>query len=177
MNLLHTEIVSDIKQKIDNEEFKVGEKLPSERELSTKYNVSRNVVGESVVVIGENGMITVNKGKGTYVTKTDSDKMAYILERVMKNYEASIEKILEVREKLEKKIVKKVVRAAKKEDIEYMYDLYQQMEFKRKKMDIETFTNLDEDLHKLFAKSTNNPIYLLLLSSFIDLTQKILFKT
>src|SRR5699024_5818149 len=99
------------------------------------------------------------------------------LERVMKNYDASIEDILEVREELEKIIVKKVVRADKKEDIEYMYDLYQQMEFKRKKMDIETFTKLDEDLHKLFAKSTNNPIYLLLLSSFIDLTQKILFKT
>src|SRR5699024_9053907 len=148
---LHTEIVSDIKQKIDNEEFKVGEKLPSERELSTKYNVSRNVVRESIGVLRENGMITVHAGKGAYVTKPDPDMIADILERVMKNY--------------------------KKEYIEYMYDLYQQMEFKRKKMDIETFTKLDEDLHKLFAKSTNNPIYLLLLSSFIDLTQKILFKT
>src|SRR5699024_10170144 len=120
LNLFQLEIVSDIKQKMDDDEFKVGEKLPAERELSTKYNVSRNVVRESIGVLRENGMITVHAGKGAYVTKPDPDMIADILERVMKNYDASIEEILEVREELEKIIVKKVVRAAKKEDIEYM---------------------------------------------------------
>lgn len=171
---LYTEIALDLENQINNDEIKEGQKLPSERELSIKHGVSRNVVREAISVLREKGLVKVHAGKGAYATKPNPIMITDSLERVMMHHNTSIEEILEVREELEKVIIKKVIRAATEEDIEQMYAIYQLME--EKKRNIEEFTKLDIELHKIFAKSTNNPIYQLLLNSFIDMTQKVLFQ-
>ncbi len=174
VKLLYTEIVSELESKINNNEIKEGEKLPSERELASHYDVSRSVIREALGVLRENGLVTVHAGRGAYATKPNPIMITDSFERIMKYYNTSIEEILEVREELEKIIVLKVVHAATEEDIKQMYAIYNEMEDCKYKL--EEFTKLDEELHKQLAKSTNNPIYHLLLSSFIDMTQKILFQ-
>ncbi len=41
---VYYQIKEDIKKRINNEEFKVGSKIPTEKELSSFYNVNRMTV-------------------------------------------------------------------------------------------------------------------------------------
>lgn len=53
-------------------EFRAGEKLPSERELMTRFQVGRNTVREAVQSLVSQGILDVRPGRGTTVLGTDT---------------------------------------------------------------------------------------------------------
>jgi DNA-binding FadR family transcriptional regulator len=173
MDLLYTEILADLREKIISNILKEGQKLPSERELTQQYGVSRNVVREAISALRFEGLINVYTGKGAYVTKPNPIIITETLERIMKFYKTTIEEILEVREELEKSIIKKAVKTATTGDVQNLTKIYQKME--ENKLNLEKFTEFDIEFHKHLAESTKNPIFNLLLNSFIDMTQHVLF--
>ena len=60
-------IYSIIANKIDSKEYQVNEKLPSENELMSQYDVSRDTVRKSLSLLEQNGYIQKAKGKGSFV--------------------------------------------------------------------------------------------------------------
>ena len=52
---------------ITNGEFAVGARLPSERALGDRFNVSRTLVREAIIVLEIQGMVEVRGGSGIYV--------------------------------------------------------------------------------------------------------------
>ena len=62
-------IARQIRQKIISGEFDEGQKLPTEHELSTLFQVSRNVVRESIARLKLNGLIETRRGVGTFVAE------------------------------------------------------------------------------------------------------------
>lgn len=64
---LYIQVYEDIKKKIQNRDFKEGEKLPSERALSIKYDVSRITIREALKHLEEKQYIKIEHGKGSYV--------------------------------------------------------------------------------------------------------------
>jgi GntR family transcriptional regulator len=61
-----------IVEKINNEEFKIGEMIPSERELIAMFDVSRITVRKAVEELVQEGYLVKVQGKGTFV-KDDSE--------------------------------------------------------------------------------------------------------
>ncbi len=49
--------------------FEVGEKLPSENDLSKQLNISRATLREGIRILQSRGILTVVRGKGTFVSK------------------------------------------------------------------------------------------------------------
>lgn len=174
INYLHSDIVNFIEEKIQSHTYKEGDKLPSERELANEFKVSRSVVREGIQILREKGLIEIHPGRGAFVTKPDPLMVASTMERILQNYETTVEDILEVREDMELIIVVKAVKTASEEQIEELYNLYQLM--KENIEDIEYFIELDIKFHNLLAKSTGNILYSILLNSFIDMTNNLLFK-
>lgn len=72
---LSDEIVQQIKNAIAENKFQCGDKLPSERELSDQFNVSRVTVRDALNTLHTLGLINVKKGKngGAYITKPTAD--------------------------------------------------------------------------------------------------------
>ena len=66
MDYLYTDIYKKLEERI--KEMSVGEKLPSERTMVQEYGVSRNVLREALVLLGDRGLIEIRPGKGSYVT-------------------------------------------------------------------------------------------------------------
>ncbi|MGN7401670.1 GntR family transcriptional regulator [Cytobacillus praedii] len=64
---IYLQIEELLKQRIYLEEFKIGENIPSERELSEQLNVSRMTVRQSITNLVNNGLLYREKGRGTYV--------------------------------------------------------------------------------------------------------------
>lgn len=62
-----TQIVESIKESIENNQFPIGEKLPSEMKLCELMNVSRSSVREAVRELQAQGFLELKPGKGAFV--------------------------------------------------------------------------------------------------------------
>lgn len=71
-NKLYVQIYNQLVEAIRSGMFKVGEKLPSEKELCQTFNVSRVPVREALCALELNGLVDSMQGVGVYVKKTST---------------------------------------------------------------------------------------------------------
>jgi len=65
---LYYQLEEQIKKSIESEELRPGDALPSERELSETYQISRMTVRQAITNLVNRGYLYREKGKGTFVT-------------------------------------------------------------------------------------------------------------
>ena len=66
---LYRVVSGRIQELIREENIQPGERLPSERELSTRLNVSRTSLREALIALELGGIVEVRGGSGVYVTE------------------------------------------------------------------------------------------------------------
>jgi DNA-binding FadR family transcriptional regulator len=64
----HQKLAARIAELIANGEFEVGARLPSERALADRFEVSRTLVREAIIVLELQGLVDVRGGSGIYVS-------------------------------------------------------------------------------------------------------------
>lgn len=69
---LYIQIKDDIKDKILEHVYGVGEKIPAETDLMRMYNVSRMTVRNAIACLDHEGLIKKSQGHGTYVRNSKS---------------------------------------------------------------------------------------------------------
>ncbi|MDD6435665.1 MAG: GntR family transcriptional regulator [Clostridiales bacterium] len=62
-----------IQEKIAANEYNLGSKIPSERELSETFGISRMTVRKAIEVLIDKGLLTRLQGKGTFVSRPKID--------------------------------------------------------------------------------------------------------
>jgi GntR family transcriptional regulator len=65
---LYLQLQNRLRSKIDSGEWKAGTKIPSEAELSGKYNISRITVRMALSALVNEGLLEKKQGKGSFVT-------------------------------------------------------------------------------------------------------------
>ncbi|MGT2755002.1 GntR family transcriptional regulator [Streptococcus ovis] len=63
-------IHDQIKDEIDKGIWKIGQRLPSERDLADTFQVSRMTLRQAITLLVEEGVLTRKVGSGTYVAST-----------------------------------------------------------------------------------------------------------
>ena len=71
-NKLYIQIYNQIRDAIVNGTYKVGDKLPSEKELCEMFGVSRVPVREALCALELNGLVSSNQGLGVYVKEVNT---------------------------------------------------------------------------------------------------------
>ncbi|WP_434399811.1 GntR family transcriptional regulator [Planococcus sp. 11815] len=64
---IYIQIEEQLKQQIQQGDFSVGTSIPSERELSERFGVSRMTVRQSITNLVNDGLLYREKGRGTFV--------------------------------------------------------------------------------------------------------------
>lgn len=72
---LYLQVFEDLKDKIKNRIYKEGEKLPSERQLSLEYDVSRITIREALKHLEEHQYLRTEHGRGSYVLGNQYNQM------------------------------------------------------------------------------------------------------
>lgn len=109
---LYIQIYNQILSEIQLGSFKVGDKLPSERELCEQFGVSRAPVRQALSALEMNGVIYSRQGEGVFVKNTT------ITNGISASMEsASPEDIVEARMNIEPLIIKFAALRATDEDI------------------------------------------------------------
>lgn len=67
--LKYFQLMEDLKEQIISGRIKAGEKLPSENELSRKYQISRQTVRKALAMLQNAGYIYAEHGRGTFCSE------------------------------------------------------------------------------------------------------------
>ena len=67
---MYTHIAEELKNNIEQQIFQPGDKLPTEKNLSARFNVNRHTIRNAIALLKEEGLIRVDRGRGMFVAKT-----------------------------------------------------------------------------------------------------------
>lgn len=150
------QIYNQIFSEIQSGSFKIGDKLPSERELCEQFGVSRAPIRQALSALELNGIIYSRQGEGVYVKSnqiaSENSQIAIVFESI------SPEDIVEARMNIEPVIVKFAAQRATAEDIEELRATIIKMEEETKAGVYVPET--DEKLHNTIAKASHNDLYI-----------------
>ncbi|GIN89444.1 GntR family transcriptional regulator [Siminovitchia terrae] len=166
---LFNSVIVDIEKKINDGDLKEGDKLPSERELTRTYEISRHGVRQALTVLKEKGLIKITPGKGAFITSYNEDILTESFKRVAQKYDSTIEEILEVREELELSVISKAVLKATPKDIDTLIEICKEMD---QVIDVSGFLECDLKFHKALADASQNCIFAALVHSFFEMTEE-----
>jgi len=168
---LYERIVSQIEQRIESGDLKVGDQLPSERELAEQFAVSRTAVREAVKALRQKGLVEIRPGRGTFITIGTSDTIRNSLGMLMKfGATKGSGNLVEVREILEPEIAALAATRITDEYIAAMKDAVKIMDTALD--DVDVFVEADLDFHLALAEGTQNPFIPILVDSIIDLLRE-----
>lgn len=71
---VYIQIHDQIKANIENNTYKIGDRLPSERELSKQFGVSRMTLRQAIQTLADEGILERKIGSGTYVARQKVQK-------------------------------------------------------------------------------------------------------
>jgi GntR family transcriptional regulator len=67
---LYSKAKRDIERLINNGHYKPGDYLPSETELQEYYNVSRTTIRKAISLLVDEGLVTIDRGRGTRINSS-----------------------------------------------------------------------------------------------------------
>jgi GntR family transcriptional regulator, transcriptional repressor for pyruvate dehydrogenase complex len=143
--------------------LRVGDRLPSERELGEQFGVSRTVVREAVRALVAKGIIEARSGSGLRVAAVDASAVSESMSLYLRGGEFNFENVHEVRTFLETHIAGLAAERATEADVAQIRAVHERMTAERG--DIDAAARDDLEFHRQIARATHNELYLVLMDS------------
>lgn len=149
MQRLYIQVAEQLHQLIEAGAFSRGSRLPSERELATRFGVSRPTIREAMIALEIAGLIEVRSGSGIYVLE-----QAGSLDNLAETQEPGPFEILEARKLIEGETCALAAQRITTEQLQRLQGLLDEMAMENRK---ETITErADEKFHCLIAEAAGN---------------------
>lgn len=172
-------IVVQIRELISSGKLKPGDKLPSERELAAKLNVSRVSLREAIKTLAAMGMVEVKRGQGIFVLETNLETVLSQFAGMLVFKKDEILQLFEVRKTLEVQAVRWASERAGHEEIETLLHLVNEAKRHIKDSHVEYEIARRHDLlfHQTIFKSTKNVVLQRIIDSLMDIFEESRTKT
>lgn len=72
---LYMQIARQVEQMVANGLLQVGDQLPTVRELATELRINFNTVARAYHVLDDQGLISTQRGRGTYIWEQPTEEM------------------------------------------------------------------------------------------------------
>lgn len=179
INDLTLEFTNAIKQRILKEEYKIGESIPTHRELALEFAVSRSVVNVGIAKLEAQGYLTIRKRQSTivnnYLIKGSLDvikDMTLCDNKELRN--KAIGDILSARLLVETESAKC---AAENANQDYINELESIIEQEKQYItngikDYKLLADIDLKFHKQIIKMSENTVYILLMNVMEDMARE-----
>jgi GntR family transcriptional repressor for pyruvate dehydrogenase complex len=148
------EAVAQISSAIKTGALRVGDKLPAERSLAERMQISRATVREALGVLADAGVVEVRPGaRGGAFVRSDTVPSG-LVEHGAHLRAAEIADVLEARRLLEPQVAKLAARTARGADLDELSEI---IELQRASLDDRArFLQLDLRFHLALARATSN---------------------
>ena len=169
---IYEQIVDQIGILVADGQLKPGDRLPSERELVERFQVSRASIREAISALEMMGLIEVRAGEGTYIRQVNIDSVVAPLAWMLFIEKDTDLELYEVRKILE---VQAAGIAAERAEEDEISDMYEALEVMRMDLEIDRLgEDADHRFHFAIARATHNKILMRLMNTISDTMQKTL---
>ena len=166
----YEDVVAQIRALIDDGRLKQGDQLPTERELSETFRVSRATIREAIRTLESLKLVQSRQGDGTYVLASSEETLVQTLAAVLFNEKDTIYDIFYVRKIIEPHVAELAAENATPGEIKELATLI--MEHEESIAEGKSVTKYDSAFHGLLARMSKNPIMERLLSALVDLFEQ-----
>lgn len=171
-------VVERIKELINSEQLKAGDRLPPERELAEKMDVSRPTIREAYKILSAVGLLDIKQGNGVFVTSQSVrlDNLASIL--FMQS--DSIHELFEVRKMIEAESAAKAAAYGTSDFLEEIYnktkDCYHRIivdpQFETQEEQETFLSESDQTFHLMVSEAAGNEVVVRIMMNLIDLLKQ-----
>ena len=149
-------VFNRIIEEIRSNNYKEGDILPSEAELSKKFEVGRGSIREATQVLEILGVVRKQAGIGTVVEKFSINSVFNPAGLHFELDHSNLIQVLEFREIFEEIIIKMLLKKISKEDLEKIEEILALNKFYFERNNYEKYSEYDYKFHKALACATNN---------------------
>jgi GntR family transcriptional regulator, transcriptional repressor for pyruvate dehydrogenase complex len=163
-------VAVQIEKRILDGDLRIGDRLPTERELAEQFQVSRTAVREAMKILAQKGLVDMRPGRGTIVVdgaRAAMENSIGLLMKMMSSEVGSAENLVEVRAILETEIAALAAARATEKEIAAMREAIRVMD--ESLDDANAFIAADNSFHEALAQATQNALIFTLLNSIVHL--------
>lgn len=164
------QVFEQLKEQIFNNEWKKGEKIPSENELAVSLGVSRVTVRQALQKLTALGLIETRFGEGSFIIDAAPGISMNPLIPIAYLNENSLQEIIEYRRVLEGNVAELATERASAGDVAKLEEAYLLME--QVKDELEMFSQADLNFHLLLAGMTKNSLIIQTFHIFNDVLNR-----
>lgn len=148
---LVTTVIETIRHLVTDRTWPIGEKVPSEAELTELFNVGRNTIREAIRVLSHSGMLEVRQGDGTYVRSIiDPSEVMREIDK------GGLREHFELRCMIESEAAKYAASRRTDEDLRRIKDALLMRGEYDPSMPMDLFLDRDMVLHNAIVQASNN---------------------
>ena len=151
-------VFNALRQEILEQRIKVGEKLPSEGDLSEQFGVSKASVKAALQRLATLGLIETRVGQGSFVLEFNPNQYMDQVQDFLLN-DSTISSIVEYRMFIEMAATRLAIRKATEENFNRMEMILDEMDKAAENKDIELHGQYDYQFHLEIWKATQNDIF------------------
>ncbi|WP_375255895.1 FadR/GntR family transcriptional regulator [Yoonia sp.] len=152
-----------------------GERLPSERELSERMNVSRPSLREALGDLQDRGLLTSKAGAGVYVADVLGSAFSPALVKLFSSHEKAVFDYINFRRDMEGLAAERAATMASDTDLKVINTIFEKMEAAHKKRNPDDEAHLDAHFHLAIIEASHNVIMLHMMRSMYELLREGVF--
>ena len=152
-----------------------GERLPSERELSERMQVSRPSLREALADLQERGLLTSKVGAGVYVAEVLGSAFSPALVTLFATHDEAVFDYISFRRDMEGLAAERAARLASDTDLKVIQTIFEKMEAAHQKRNPADEAHLDADFHLAIIEASHNMIMLHMMRSMFELLREGVF--
>jgi GntR family transcriptional regulator, transcriptional repressor for pyruvate dehydrogenase complex len=168
------ELTAELERKLIAGEWPPGTRLPSERELSERHNVSRPVVREALRSLHERGLIEVLPNRGSYVRPFSAQSVARQMRLALRQIGVTPRQLTVARLMLECEAAELAALNASTEDRERLLEAHQRT---GRGGDLYARAANDVAFHAEIARAGGNPVIETMFASIRDVTYGLILRS
>jgi GntR family transcriptional regulator, transcriptional repressor for pyruvate dehydrogenase complex len=167
---VYEEVAHRLQTLILDGKLKPGDRLPPERELVRRFQVSRGSVRDAIRTLELIGLVRSRQGEGTVVRELSADSLTVPLSSALVRKSDLLAELLDVRRILEPPLAARAALYASEEEIAHLLDLLrrQQQKARRGELTVEE----DSDFHYSIALAARNTVVRKVLDLLMDLLRE-----
>ncbi|HUJ25786.1 MAG TPA: FadR/GntR family transcriptional regulator [Myxococcales bacterium] len=166
---VYEEVVQQIREQIVAGRLKVGDMLPSERELAARFQVSRSSIRDAIRALQFMGLVRSRQGRGTVVCEPSPESLVEPLSRALADQRSTVSELLDLRKMLEPGLAARAALQVTEEDLARLELVLRRQEEKVERG--EPAAEEDAEFHYLISLAARNAAVLRVLDLLMDLLQ------
>lgn len=172
---LSQSVVRQIEMLILRGILRAGERLPAERELAERLDVSRPSLRDAVAELQSRGLLVSRAGSGIFVAEVLGSAFSPALVRLFANNAEAVFDYIAFRRDMEGLAAERAARLASDTDLKVVDAIFAKMETAHSKRNPAEEAALDADFHMAIIEASHNIVMLHMMRSMYDLLREGVF--